>query len=424
MPGKPELSRRGNSHLRLRGGVVGAIGYLMMIRKSNIRFSAFTLSAMLLIAPLLGACGGGSPTRLPAATPTAGFTLDTVASGLQVPWALDFAPDGRIFVTERPGTIRVIEDGELLPEPWAVLEVAQRSEMGLMGIAIAPDFAESRHVYVVGSFEVAGGGIENRVLRFTERGQRGEDPQLVLGGLPAARYHAGAALGFGPDGMLYLTVGDATRPGDSQDLESLAGKILRLRPDGGVPADNPIPGSLVYALGIRNSQGIDWHPETGDLFASDHGPSGLPRERFRRHRDELNLIRPGGNYGWPEASGMQEGDSFILPLVEWTPAIAPGGIAFYTGSDFPWRQSVFVAALRGEQLLRVELERARGATGGWRAVGSESLMEGELGRIRAVKMGSDGFLYLTTSNRDGRGDAAPRDDLLLRIVPAPEGAGP
>ncbi|CAN5785395.1 PQQ-dependent sugar dehydrogenase [soil metagenome] len=396
----------------------------MMIRPYNVRPAGVTRLAILLLAPLFGGCGGGTPTRLPAATPTPAVALDTVASGLEVPWAIDFAPDGRIFITERPGRIRVIEDGELLAEPWAVLEVAQRSEMGLMGIAIAPDFAESGHVYVVGSFELAGGRTENRVLRFTERSQRGEDPQLVLGGLPAARYHAGAALAFGPDGMLYLTVGDATRPGDSQDLESLAGKILRLRPDGGVPADNPIRGSLIYALGVRNSQGIDWHPETGQLFASDHGPSGLPRERFRRHRDELNVIQPGGNYGWPAAAGMQGGDRFILPLVEWTPAIAPGGIAFYTGSDFPWRQSVFVAALRGEHLLRVELERTRDVPGGWRAVRTETLMEGELGRIRAVKMGSDGFLYLTTSNRDGRGSALPGDDLLLRIVPDPEAAGP
>ncbi len=372
--------------------------------------SAVVVAALL----LLGGCGG-SPTRLPPAPPTPGVALDTIARGLQVPWAMDFAPDGRIFVTERSGRIRVVEEGALRAEPWAVLDVVRRSEMGLMGIALAPDFERSGHVFVVGTFAVDGDRTENRVYRLTERDGRGADPLLVLGGIPAAKYHAGAALAFGPDGLLYLSAGDATRPGDAQDPASLAGKVLRFFPDGGIPPDNPAAGSRVFALGVRNPQGLAWHPASGQLFAPDHGPSGLPREWFRRGRDELNVIVPGGNYGWPRAAGDEGGPEFVRPLVEWTPAIAPGGMAFYTGSDFPWQGNAFVAALRGEGLLRIVLERAAGEVG-WRAVASETLFAGELGRLRAVAIGPEGALYFTTSNRDGRGDARPGDDLLLRVV--------
>jgi glucose/arabinose dehydrogenase len=365
---------------------------------------------------LLTGCGG-APTNLPAAAPTSGVGLDTVVSGLEVPWDVEFAPDGRIFITERAGRIRVVEQGVLRPEPWATFDVARRSEMGLMGLALAPDFAETGHLYVVGSFRVGEDQTENRVYRMTDRGGSGIDPQLVLKGIPAARYHAGAALDFGPDGMLYLTTGDAIRPGTSQDPGSLAGKVLRMRPDGGVPEDNPVPGSLVYASGVRNPQGLAWHPETGDLFAPDHGPSGLPREWFRRGRDELNVIVPGGNYGWPKVAGDQGGEAYIRPLVEWTPAVAPGGMTFYTGDEFPWRGSAMVAALKGKQLLRIVLEPAHGEGVGWRAVAVEPLFPGQLGRIRAVVMGADGRVYFTTSNRDGRGDPSPGDDHLLRITP-------
>jgi aldose sugar dehydrogenase len=366
-------------------------------------------------AALLAGCGG-SPTKLPAAPPTPGVALDTVASGLQVPWDLAFAPDGRIFVTERAGRIRVVENGVLRPEPWATLGVARRSEMGLMGIALAPDFARTGDVYVVGTFTAGTERTENRVYRLTERGGRGVEPRLVLGGIPAARYHAGAALRFGPDGMLYLTTGDATDPGSSQDTTSLGGKVLRLRPDGGVPADNPVAGSHVYARGVRNPQGLAWEPRTGALFAPDHGPTRLPREWFRAGRDELNAIVPGGNYGWPLAAGDEGDAEYLRPLVEWTPAVAPGAMAFYTGDAFPWRGNAMVAALKGEQLLRIVLEHAPERRAGWRAVAAEPLFRGELGRIRAVAMGPDGHLYLTTSNHDGRGKPSPGDDLLLRVV--------
>jgi quinoprotein glucose dehydrogenase len=162
---------------------------------------------------------------------------------------------------------------------------------------------------------------------------------------------------------------------------------------------------------------LAWHPQTRDLFAAEHGPTGLPREWFRTGRDEMNVILPGENYGWPKVSGVGGGDPYVHPLVVWSPAIAPGAMAFYTGDAFAWHGDAFVAALKGQALVRVVLERAPPERTGWRAVRQEALFRNDLGRIRAVAMGPDGHLYFTTSNRDGRGNPAPGDDHLFRIVP-------
>ncbi|MDQ3388977.1 MAG: PQQ-dependent sugar dehydrogenase [Gemmatimonadota bacterium] len=385
------------------------------IRGARLICAVFAAAAVVAVA----ACGNGAAresgatSTLPAVPPdtSAGASapaFEVVATGLEVPWDLAFAPDGRIFVTERSGRIRVVEDGRLLAQPWAEVQVAQVGEAGLTALALPPDFAETRHLYVLGTFRV-GGELENRVTRFTERAGRGTDPRVIISGMPAGRFHAGSALEFGPDGFLYVTVGDATEPGLAQDRGSLAGKLLRYRADG-----TPAPGGPIYALGLRNSQGIDWHP-SGALFASEHGPSGLPAERLRRGNDELNHLVPGGNYGWPEVAGRGGEGRFQQPLTVWDPAIAPSGLAVYTGSAFPgWNGNIFVAALRGRHLRRVALEQ-RGEA--WRVTGEQALFENELGRIRAVKMGPDGSLYFTTSNRDGRGDPAETDDRILRLVP-------
>lgn len=346
--------------------------------------------------------------------------LETVAGGLEVPWDLAFAPDGRIFVTERPGRIRVIDRNGLAPDPWATLDVAATGEAGLMGIAVSPDFAENGHVYVMATFRGTD-GLEDRIVRFTERGGRGVSPATLVDGLPAARFHAGGALDFGPDGMLYATTGDARDPGAAQRRDVLAGKVLRYHPDGTIPADNPFRDSPVWALGLRNPQGLTWDAETGAMFATDHGPSGLPNERFRRHRDELNAIRPGGNYGWPEVAGMDDDERFIPPLVEWTPAIAPAGLAIARDEALPWTGDLLVGALRGEQIRRVIVEPAPDAPAGWRATGQQALFEQDLGRIRAVVTGPGDRTYFTTSNRDGRGDPGADDDRVIRILP---GAGP
>jgi glucose/arabinose dehydrogenase len=345
----------------------------------------------------------------------ASLTVDTVASGLEVPWAIAFAPDSRVFITERVGRIRVIENGKLRAYPWATLPVAAKGEAGLMGIAVAPDFAMSREVFVVGTFD-RGGTLVNRVVRFTDENGHGVRPTVILDNIPAAVFHAGDAVAFGPDGQLYVATGDAREPRHAQDEKSLAGKILRMRRDGTPAPDNPIPGSLVYARGVRNTQGLTWDPATGQAFATDHGPSGFPNEYFRRDRDELNAIARGGNLGWPTASGKSTDRRFSPPLVEWSsPGIAPSGAAFYTGPYSAWRGSVFVAALKGEQLRRVVVTRDSSAVTGWRAIADEPLFVKTFGRLRAAAMGPDGMLYFTTSNRDGRAMPRPRDDLVLRI---------
>jgi glucose/arabinose dehydrogenase len=355
------------------------------------------------------------PDTVPPDTVPAGqLAVEVVASGLEVPWALAFAPDGRIFFTERPGRIRVIEAGTLRAAPLATLDVARRSETGLMGIALAPDFATSGNLYVVATVQPSD-GLETRVLRYTARNGTLSGPQVLISGLPANNVHAGGAVAFGPDGMLYITAGDAQNPSQAQDAGSLRGKILRYTPAGGIPGDNPIPGSPVYALGVRNSQGLAWHPVRRDLFATDHGPSGGSNEGGRSGHDELNVIRKGGNYGWPVVIGF-ENDRFIPPIAVWTPAIAPNGVAFYTGTAIPeWKNNVFVGGLRGQQLRRLVVEEASGTPAGWRVTAQEPLFEGEYGRIRLVAMGPDGNLYFGTSNRDGRGSPGPMDDRILRI---------
>ena len=354
-----------------------------------------------------------------ASTSSVRLTLgtDTVARGLDVPWAIAFAPDGRIFVTERVGRIRVIENGVLRPEPWATLPVSPQGEAGLMGLALAPDFATTRELYVVGTF-ARGSALVNRVVRLTEDNRRGVRPTVILDGIPSAVFHAGDAIAFGPDGFLYVATGDAREPSRAQDDGSLAGKVLRMQRDGSPAPGNPRPGSLVYARGVRNPQGVTWDPLSGQAFATDHGPSGFPNERFRRDRDELNAVGRDANLGWPTVSGAARDSRFTPPLVEWSsPGIAPSGAAFYAGPVAEWAGSVFVAALKGEQLRRVVVARDSASPAGWRAVSDEPMFVRTFGRLRAVAMGPDGFVYVTTSNRDGRGVPRPGDDLLLRIRP-------
>jgi glucose/arabinose dehydrogenase len=370
------------------------------------------------------ACGGGDDT--PAGQDP---RLETVATGLTLPWALGFMPDGRILVTEKPGRIRVIEDGNLRSEPWATLDVWWKpiTAAGLMGMALAPDFEESRHVFVVGTFRNAD-TLVNRVIRLRDEGGRGVDPVMIVDSMPSGITHAGAQLAFGPDGMLYVTSGELMHPEMSQDLNTTGSKILRYRPDGSIPDDNPWPGSPVYVLGTRNVQGIDWHPETGEMFASEHGPTGFEYEKGWKDEDEFDLIIAGENYGWPLVSGLRSGlvddPRFVPPLIDWTPAIAPSGMAFYSGDWKPWYGNAFVACLRGQQVRRVVLEPSAESPQGWRIVREEALFEGQLGRIRTVVMGRDGYLYITTNNRRGR--RAPdneEDDRVLRLVPFQETPG-
>ena len=343
----------------------------------------------------------------------AGFRVETVVSNLEVPWSIAFAPDGRMLFTERTGRVRVYEDGRLRPEPLAVIpDVERGSESGLMGLTLHPDFARNRLLYLAYAYNDAG-DVLVRVVRFRETGAGLAERKLVIEGIPAARFHAGTRLRFGPDGKLYVTTGDAARKELGQRLDTLAGKTLRLNDDGTVPEDNPFvgrPGARpeIWTYGHRNSQGLDFQPGTGLMFQTEHGPSGFDGPGGG---DEVNIVERGRNYGWAAIHHRESKHGMESPLLEYTPACAPASGAFYRGSALAqFRGNFFFGCLRGEGLQRVVLD-------GRALKGEERLLQGEYGRIRDVAEGPDGALYFSTSNRDGRGSPSADDDRIMRLVP-------
>lgn len=335
--------------------------------------------------------------------PEYGVRVETVADNLSIPWSIDFAPDGRIFFTERTGNLRVIQDGQLLP-PIMSLDVAG-GEGGLLGIALDPDFEENHYIYLYFTYNEFF-ETKNKIVRYVESNNSLKEDKIIQKPFAGASYHDGGRLKFGPDGKLYITTGDAGNPDASQDESTVVGKILRINSDGAIPADNPL-GTAVYSIGHRNPQGIDWD-ENGRLFATEHGPSGW---RGMAH-DEINEILPGGNYGWPDIIGDEKKQNMINPILHsgddtW----APSGATFYYGEKIPqWTGKFFVATLRGEHLHMISFEQNKISS-------HEKLFLGDYGRLRDVVEGPDGYLYLLTSNRDGRGSPDANDDKILRIMP-------
>ncbi len=359
--------------------------------------------------------------------------VEVVATGLEVPWDLAFLPDGRILVTERAGRIRVIRDGQLLADPWATIPALNQAEAGLMGIDIAPDFETSRHVFVAVATQADLGGpiagivrraeralteeggypITTGVLRLHDADGVGVDPVAVIDGIPAGQLHVGGALRFGPDGKLWLGTGDAAEPSLAISMKTRAASILRYNSDGTTPEDGPFAGSPVFARGFRNVQALDWNE--GALFATDHGPTGLLAEDRRTGHDEINRVEAGIAYGWPAEAGRVEAPRYRPPIIQWTEAIAPAGMAFWRGEP-AWQGDLFVSGLAGRDLFRIHFDADSLAPLTPNCI--EAVLDGRFGRIRAVRMGPDGWIYLTTSNRDGRGVAGPDDDRVLRVRPA------
>jgi glucose/arabinose dehydrogenase len=335
------------------------------------------------------------------------FTVEVVAQNLEIPWAMAFAPDNRMFFTERPGRVRILQGGQLLPAPALTLtDVAAVGEGGLLGIAVHPEFASNRFVFLAYTARLAGGGRELRVVRYREVGGTLGEPVVILDRVAAADIHDGARVKFGPDRKLYVTMGDVANPSTAQDLGSLTGKILRLNDDGTVPGDNPFPGSPILSYGHRNPQGIDWHAVTGELWGSEHGQTG---------NDEINRLQPGRNYGWPVIEADQARAGMETPIAFFSPSIAPSGMAFYTGTTMTgFRLDLFVGTLAGQHLLRVRFDPNNPN----RIIATERLLAGRFGRIRDVINAPDGSLYLCTSNRDGRNTPVPADDRIVRLSAA------
>lgn len=341
------------------------------------------------------------------------FKVETVVGGLEVPWSIVWTPDGRMIFTERPGRVRVFENGKLRPEPLIrISDVESSGESGLMSVALHPQFAKNRWLYLSYAYDSRGDKYV-RVVRYKETGSALVEPKVIIENIPIAQFHAGCRLRFGPDGKLYITTGDATQRELAQRLDSLAGKILRLNDDGTVPTDNPFAGQAnarpeIWAYGSRNAQGIDWQPGTNLLFETEHGPSGFDGPGGG---DEVNIVERGKNYGWPIIHHQAKHEGLESPLLEYTPSCAPASGAFYRGSLFQqFRGNFFFGCLRGERIIRVVLD-------GRRVVSQENLLEGKYGRIRDVAEGPDGAIYFSTSNRDGRGSPAKDDDRILKLTP-------
>ena len=329
------------------------------------------------------------------------FRVETIATNLQIPWSLNFAPDGRLFVTERAGRVRVLAPGGAFTTALTLDDVYAESEAGLLGLALDPEFASTRLVYLYYTARTSTGPV-NRVVRYRESGGTLAEPAVLLDGIPGHPIHDGGRLRFGPDGFLYVTTGDAAATSRSQDLASLAGKILRIARDGSTPRTNPYSSPL-FSLGHRNPQGLDWHPVTGALYADEHGETG---------NDEVNLIEAGANYGWPTIQGADTRPDMRTPLTFYSPSVAPSGSSFYRGTKIPgFTNDFFVATLRGTHLRRLKVN-------GSQVLSQEALLSGTFGRLRDVVSAPDGYLYFCTNNRDGRGTPAATDDRILRIVPA------
>ena len=382
----------------------------MMVPKPSRRFAPcltkFTRLLRLLSIAFLAGCG--LPQEQLAGTPP-DLKIEVLVGGLDTAWAIDFAPDGKIFITERPGRIRVVVGGRLLPEPWTTLEVAAVGEAGLMGLALDPQFGQNRFVYVAYTYRAANGRLQNRLVRLREDPKTGKGglDKVLTDNLAGSNNHDGGRVKFGPDGKLYWTTGDAQTTRFAQNLSSLNGKILRLNPDGSIPGDNPFPNSYVYSYGHRNPQGLAWQPKTGRLYSTEHGPSGFQG----CCRDELNYIEPGKNYGWPEIRGDETREGMVSPVINagTSETWAPAGATFV--SRGPWAGSLLFTGLRGQTLYRVVLD----SNDPRKVATFERLLYRQFGRLRDITEGPDGNLYLLTSNRDGRGSPKDDDDRVIRL---------
>lgn len=339
------------------------------------------------------------------------YEIKELVGGLNVPWSIAFTSKDRLLVAERNGSVRVVESDQLKPQPLiSFAEVSSKAEEGLMGLTADPNYTQNKYIYACLAYDTTK-GLQDKVVRFKDNGDSANEITTIIEGIPAAQYHAGCKLKFGPDGKLYITTGDATNKQIAQDLNSLGGKILRINPDGSIPADNPFNNSPVWSYGHRNPQGICWQPNTNQLFSVEHGPSGFDGPGGG---DEVNIIYKGANYGWPLVSHEGKKDGTIAPLLVFTPAVAPSACSFYGSDNLPqFKGDLFFAGLKGEGLWRVRFNGNNPSE----VASFEKMNDINMGRLREVIEGPDGNLYFTTSNHDGRGKIQPGDDKIMVIKP-------
>jgi aldose sugar dehydrogenase len=339
------------------------------------------------------------------------YEVKTISSGFTVPWSISFTSESRMIVTERTGRVRVIVDGVLDPKPLHVFDdVISNQEEGLMGMAVDPDYIKNKYLYFMYAYKI-NSELKIKVVRLADAGNILEAQVILLDGLKATENHAGGRIAFGPDKKLYITTGDAIDLDLPMDLNSLNGKLLRMNNDGTVPADNPFPNSLVWSYGHRNSQGIAWDSRNGNLLSTEHGPSIFDGPTGG---DELNQIIKGGNYGWPKVSHGRKLEGSKQELIQFTPAIAPSGIVFYTGNQFPQFQNTFLfTALAGKGLFQVVTNNSNPTT----YINYQKLAKVDIGRIRDIAQSPEGKLYFVSSNTDNWGKAKEGEDKIYQLIP-------
>ncbi len=339
------------------------------------------------------------------------FAIEPVVEGLEHPWSVDFLPDGRMLVTEKSGRLRIIENRKLSEPVNGLPRVEDKGQGGLLDIALDPNYTKNQTIYL--SYSATGvGGVGTEVVKGKLVGHELKDTKVIFKLSPKTNtaYHYGSRLLFAKDGTLFITLGDRGDRVRAQNPGDHAGSLIRINKDGSIPKDNPFLNnpnakSEIYTYGNRNMQGIAMHPETGDVWTVEHGPQG---------GDELNLMKPGVNYGWPVITyGVNynvgtkigegtEKEGMAQPVHYWIPSIATSSLLFYTGDKFPeWKNNAFVSSLRYGQLARLEIKNNK-------VIKEERLINGAIGRIREVQQGLDGYIYIITDESDGR---------LLRIKP-------
>ena len=376
-----------------------------MVRKSLLGISGVIIIIIAIsVATVLSTPSDTTvPIPEPATTDNANQTnkgIRTIAQNLDAPWAIDIAVDNRIFFTEKPGRLGMIHaNGTLASEPVVNIHTEDIGEAGLMGLALHPNFTQNHLMYVYHTY-AKNGGLYNKVLMLTEKNNKIVNSKIILDGIPASDSNNGGRIKFGPDGKLYVSTGDSETPELAQNTKSLAGKLLRLNDDGTIPDDNPIPESPVYSYGHRDIQGFAWHPITKKLYASEHGPAG---------NDEVNIIEPGSNYGWPievcNHSTSSAPIRFETPEYCFNPEIAPSGLTIAASNKLGYQNDILFTTLRGSHLHHIDLETRI----------QDNVLVG-YGRLSDIVEAHDGSLYVLTTNRNAIGIGNANDDRILQII--------